>query len=50
MGGWGQNESGLLGHETLKSAASQEWIAEMSWFFALNINLGKLKVILLIIG
>ena len=25
---------GLLGHEALKSALSQKWIDEMSWFFA----------------
>ena len=25
---------GYLGHGALKSAVSQEWIGELSWFFA----------------
>ena len=33
----------LLGHETLKSAASQEWIDEMSWFFACWYKFRKAK-------
>ena len=28
----------------LKSALSQEWIDEMSWFLHANTDLGKLKV------
>ena len=31
----------LLGHGTLKSAASQEWIDLKSWFFACWYNLGR---------
>ena len=29
-----ENECDLLGHGTLKYAASQEWIYELSWSFA----------------
>ena len=40
---------GLVG--SLKSAVSQEWINERSWFFLnKDANLGKLKVTLIIIG
>ena len=40
-----RNGHGLLGLETPKSAVSQEWIDEMSWFFHADTNLGKLKVL-----
>ena len=40
----------LLGHETLKSAASQEWIDVKSWFLHADTNLGRLKITLTIIG
>ena len=39
------NGYGLLGCETPKSAISQEWIDEMSWFFDADTNLGKLRVL-----
>ena len=29
-----KNGYGLLGHGTLKSAVSREWIDELDWFFA----------------
>ena len=34
LGGHSQNEHDVLGHGALKSAVSQEWIDEMSWFIA----------------
>ena len=45
-----KNGHGLLGFGTLKSAVSQEWINEMSWFFACWCNFIKLKVTLIVIG
>ena len=38
------NGQGLLGHWTLKSALSQEWIDELSWFLHADTNSGKLKI------
>ena len=48
MGGHGQIwVYGLLGHGTLQSTVSQEWMNELSWFFACSyIVSGKLKVTL----
>ena len=43
-----KNGRGLLGRGTLKSALSRELVDEMSWFFAADTNLGKLKVTLII--
>ena len=34
MDGGEKNGYDLLGHGTLKSAVSQEWIDELDWFFA----------------
>ena len=37
----------LLGHKTLQSAVSQEWMSELSWFFEFSYMVsGKLKVTL----
>ena len=38
------NGGNHLGFETPKSAVSQEWIDEWSWYFHADANLGKLKV------
>ena len=39
----GQKMGMSLGHETLKSAVSQEWIDEMSWFLACSYKLRLAK-------
>ena len=39
------NGRGLLGLETPKSAVSQEWMDEMSWFFHADTNIEKLRVL-----
>ena len=44
MSGSGQKENGLLGHGTLKSADSREWINERVDFLNIDTNLGNLKV------
>ena len=36
-------EYALLGYRTLKSAVSQEWIDELSWFFACSYIVRKAK-------
>ena len=38
-----ENGCGLLDQGTLKSAISQEWFDEMSWFFACWYKFGKAK-------
>ena len=38
-----KNECSLLGLRTLKFAVSQEWIDEMSWFFACWYKFRKAK-------
>ena len=38
-----KNGCGLLGLGTIKSAVSQEWIDEMSWFFACWYKFSKAK-------
>ena len=43
-----KNGHGLFGHGTLKAAVSQEWIDEVSWFFACWYKY-KVKVTLIII-
>ena len=47
--GMSENGCSLLSHWTLKSAKSQEWINELSWFLHAHTNSGKLKVTLIII-
>ena len=46
MGGYGQKWS-WLGHGTLTSAVSQEWIDALGWLFACCTNSGKLKITLI---
>ena len=53
MGGRGKNGRNFIGHGTLKSVVSQEWIDELKdWIDLLyaDANLGKLNVTLIIIG
>ena len=45
-----ENGCSLLGLGTLKSAVSQEWIDEMSWYLPAHTNLGKLNITSIIIG
>ena len=41
-----KNGCGLLGHNTLKFAASQELVDEMSWFFACQYKFVKVLKLL----
>ena len=40
----------FLSHGTLKSAVSQEWMDELSWFLDVHTYSGKLKITLIVIG
>ena len=47
MGGHGQIWACPLGRRSLKNAVSQEWMNELTWFFACSYMVsGKLKVTL----
>ena len=46
---WSKMCVGYLGNGILKSALSQEWIDELSWFLHADTNSGNLKVTLMFI-